>query len=64
MGGKTMDIREIKKLAPGDEVYWEDPDEGACSRYITIRRIDVGPSIIQIYGTDGSYLECFSHELK
>lgn len=55
-------------LNPGDEVYWNDPDEGVCSKHITIRTVEyhgqVGDDcIIQLTGVDGSDLECFAHEL-
>ena len=61
-----MTIKEIKNLRSGDEVFWTDPDEGECSRYIIIRTITIeeGSDILSIYGQDGDYLQCFAHELS
>jgi hypothetical protein len=59
-----MDIKKARKLLPVDEVYWEDPDEGKRSRYLTIRNIEIVGEVIQITDMDGGYLECFAHELK
>ena len=61
-----MTIKEVKQLHNGDEVYWEDPDNGECSKHITIQTIVIGEvsGIISIYGKDGDYLQCFAHELS
>jgi hypothetical protein len=61
-----MKTKDVKKLGNGDEVYWDDPDNGACSRYITIQTITIeeGSDIVSIYGKDGDHLECFAHELS
>ena len=61
-----MILAEVKNLQNGDEVFWTDPDMGFCSKHITIQSIAVneGNEIISIYGKDGSYLECFAHELS
>ncbi len=58
-----MTLREAKRLQPGDEVYWNDPDE-TCSRYVTIRYIRINGDIISIDTQDGSEIECFAHELS
>lgn len=59
-----MTMREAKKLHTGDEVYWTDPDEGACSRYITIQTITFHGDVVRITGKDGCSLECFPEELS
>jgi len=51
-------------LQPGDEVTWNDPDDGACTRTLTIRSIEYRPDMVQITDTDGGYLECFLEELS
>jgi len=57
-------------LAPGDKVRWNDPDDGKCSRHLTIETItfcgqgDGGDCMVKITGKDGSYLECFAKELS
>lgn len=60
-----MTIPEVKKLHAGDEVYWNDPDNGLCSKTIKIATIEVRPCYtVIITGDDGSYLECFASELS
>lgn len=64
-----MKIDDAKELCPGDEVYWNDPDDGACSRYYVIHTIElrchVGVGdIARIVEQDGSVLECFISELS
>lgn len=60
-----MTMKEVAKLQPGDEVFWTDPDEGACSRHITIQRITLhGEDTVRITGKDGCTLECFAEELS
>jgi hypothetical protein len=67
-----MTYKEVLKLQPGDEVYWNDPDDGVCSRYYRIQSIDVAPNmgacgrhtVVHIQDVDGSSLECFPHELS
>lgn len=57
-------------LHTGDEVFWNDPDEGACSKYIVIRSVEYHGErgdpdcIIHLSAEDGSDLECFAHELS
>ena len=48
----------------GDEVYWNDPDDGACSRYGTIKGVKFlssGGDTIYVLN-DGT--EVFEHELE
>ena len=58
-----MIISEVKKLQNGDEVFWNDPDKGLFSRYITIQSVQVKGEVVCIRGKDGDELECFAHEL-
>ena len=63
-----MTLEEAKRLHPGDEVYWKDPvedeyPESSCSRYITIRSIEVKGEIVCI-SHDGGDLECYPWELS
>ena len=60
-----MDIEDVEQLDNGDEVFWNDPDEGECSRHIVIQTIEVvGGEMVRITGKDGSELECFADELS
>ncbi len=61
-----MNIKDTKNLNNGDEVFWTDPDNGECSRHIVIQTIAIekGSDIVSIYGKNGDYLQCFSHELS
>jgi len=59
-----MNITEALKLDSGFKVFWEDPDEGKCSRYYTISKIEIKGTILCITDIDGSYIECFAHELS
>ena len=58
-----MRIKDVRELNPGDEVFWNDPDDGDCSRMYTINRICISGDIITITDVDGSDLECFAKEL-
>jgi hypothetical protein len=59
-----MTKKEVKELHPGDEVFWNDPDEGTCSKNIIILEISTKGDIVCITGDDGADLECFAHELN
>ncbi len=59
-----MLVKDVEQLHNGDEVFWNDPDDGACSRHITIQAIAVSGEVVVITGKDGSDLECFAHELS
>jgi hypothetical protein len=61
----SLSIKEVKQLHPGDEVFWNDPDDGLASRVYKIRNIEfVPPNAVIIEEDDGSVLECFAHELS
>lgn len=55
---------EVMALDNGDEVYWNDPDEGTCSRYLTIQTIDVNGEVVVITDKQGLTLECLASELS
>lgn len=59
-----MTKSQVKKLHPGDEVHWTDPDEGLCSRTMTIQSIEVKGDIVCIQDKNGDVLECFAKELS
>jgi hypothetical protein len=59
-----MLISEVKKLKPGDEIFWEDPDGGECSRVLKIKAIRLTRNVVHITETSGAYVECFARELR
>jgi len=68
-----MKLEQVRKLQNGDEVFWNDPDDGLTSRNITIQSIKVlapddgeeyGDEIVCICSKDGDELECYAHELE
>ena len=60
-----MRISEAKKLHRGDEVLWNDPDGGACSRVYKIQHIEwFSDCCVRIMDEDGSTLEAFARELS
>ena len=68
-----MTVSQVRALQPGDEVKWNDPDRGLCSRVIKIFAVEVCSDgendneddvIIKICDTDGDYVEVFAHELE
>lgn len=60
-----MRITDVKRLHSGDEVYWEDPDNGLCSDFVRIKEIEfIPPNFVRIMSPDGFVLECFARELK
>jgi len=59
-----MTRKEVEQLHNGDEVFWNDPDEGTCSRVYRIRCIEIAGDIVTIEDVDGSTLECFIDELS
>jgi len=60
-----MRITDVKKLQPGDEVFWNDPDGGRCSRYYEICLIEFfPPNLVRILEDNGSVLECYARELS
>jgi len=59
-----MKIADIKQLKRGDKVFWNDPDNGACSRIYDIDTIQiVNPEMVRILEDGASELECPPKEL-
>jgi hypothetical protein len=56
-----LDARYLKL---GDSVWWDDPDDGICSRLYKIKTIRIGGVIIFIEDEKGDFLECEAHELS
>ena len=52
-----MDLRE------GDEVYWNDPDNGICSGIYKIKKF-LSADILLIGNEQGSEVEVFIYELS
>ena len=59
-----MTEQELRNLHAGDEVFWTDPDEGACSRTYRISTIKIKGEVVCITDTDGATLEAFASELS
>lgn len=60
-----MNSKKVRKLKSGDEVYWNDPDGGLCSRVLKIQSIEfIWPEAVRILAIDGSTLEAFIWELS
>ena len=59
-----MKVKNEPKYPVGSEVYWNDPDDGACSRHVTIKEVKFlssdGNTIYMI--DDGT--EVFEYELE
>lgn len=52
----------LNKIKVGDEVYWNDPDNGYSSGIYTIQEIEHADMIKLV--CDGSEAEVFLHELR
>ena len=70
-GSEESDESEFPwDLQAGDEVTWNDPDEGACTDTFKIASIEFhgevgdGDCIIRLTKEDGSLVECFARELS
>jgi len=59
-----MTKAQVKKLHKGDEVHWTDPDEGKCSRTLTIQSVTIHGDVVVIQDKDGDVLECWPRELR
>ena len=59
---ENLEPDESCSFKVGDEVFWEDPDNGACSGFYTIRRIT--GEIFFITNLAGSEVEVFAHEIS
>ena len=59
-----MKLEQVSKLQSGDEVFWNDPDNGLTSRNIIIQSIEIKGDVVCVYGQDGDELECYAHELE
>ena len=51
-------------LHSGDEVKWNDPDNGLCSRTGIIQSIEYDDNVAKIVWVGGDYLECYVSELS
>lgn len=54
-----------RSLQAGDTVFWNDPDDGACSRYLEIHKIVyLTEEDVRITESGGSVVECCISELS
>lgn len=61
-----MKRSEVEALQVGDEVTWNDPDDGLCSRTDIIAEIDKSSlfrNVVVLTWQDGSGVEAFVWEL-
>ena len=61
MYGANNLTKKKMKYNIGDEVFWNDPDEGICSGYGKVT--EVNGEIYSIKKDDGGELEALEHEL-
>jgi hypothetical protein len=54
---------KMKDLQPGDEVFWNDPDNGLCSDYCTVMQI-MSDDVVRLTSRRGSEVEAFISELS
>lgn len=54
----------MRKLRKGDEIFWNDPDGGKCSRCYTIADIKYSGDMVKITDVSGDYIECLLSEIK
>lgn len=61
-----MKLNQVKQLHNGDEVFWNDPDKGKCSRIYKIQSIEIRYPVctVIIIEQNGSTFECFASELS
>ena len=59
-----MTRSEANSLHSGDQVKWVDPDNGECSRELTIHTIKHHNEFMIIVDTDGEELHCYPDELE
>jgi len=56
----------MSKFNKNDEAYWNDPDNGECSKHVTIKldqNVIRGEAVYLVIGNDGSEFEAFESEL-
>lgn len=61
-----MNRQEVEALRVGDKVFWSDPDQGFCSRLLTIQAISVCPidDDVELIDHNGGYIGCPFSELE
>jgi hypothetical protein len=61
-----MTRSEVEALKVGNKVFWSDPDQGLCSRLLTIHGIQVGPmdDHVELLDQNGGYVCCPFSELE
>lgn len=64
-----MTYEQVLRISLGDTVFWNDPDEGICSRELCVSSIRVGAdqgedTEVDLSCADGSVLMCLARELQ
>ncbi len=61
-----MTLDQVLELRHGDQVFWNDPDNGLCSGALTIGDISVNVETLVVTITDimGDDIQCFPDELS
>lgn len=61
-----MTISQVLELKHGDQVHWQDPDNGLCSGILTIGDISVNVETGAVTITDimGNDIQCWPEELS
>jgi hypothetical protein len=61
----TVNIKDAKKvLKPGTRVFWNDPDEGLCSREIDVKGVKWTGAGTVLLEDDLGEVEAFTNELQ
>jgi hypothetical protein len=69
MNMSRMTKEEALALKEGDIVYWHDPDNGLCSRSLTVEFVEDREDYVVVHyidpeSPDNGYIECPAHELE
>jgi hypothetical protein len=64
-----MTLVEVQKLKTGDHIFWNDPDDGSCSRSFVVASIGIraeedGDVLLSLTDPDGDELECLAVEIR
>lgn len=49
-------------LGIGDQVFWNDPDEGICSGYYKVVKIDKDSGVVDLINDQDSYTQAYLSE--
>ncbi len=58
-------MSDLRKLKPGDRLWWNDPDGDTCSRWLTIKNITLRePFHVTIEDISGDIVEGYAGEFS